>query len=84
MGLDAPEKYQESDDFEFWLDNFGLDICAMGATHGCQFVYFCGCSGTHNGSNGHPQWFLGTHKDYQGTHNGFAAWAPTRVLIIVK
>ena len=32
MGLDAPEKYQEGDDFEFWLDSFELDICAMGAT----------------------------------------------------
>ena len=32
MGLDAPEKYQEGDDFEFWLDSFGLDICAMGAS----------------------------------------------------
>ena len=39
--------------------------------NGYQFVYFYGCSGTHNGPNGHPQWVLGTHTDFK---------APTTIL----
>ena len=38
--------------------------------HGCQFVYVCGCQGTHNAQMGTHNSSL-THKDYQGTHNGF-------------
>ena len=53
-------------------------------THGCEFVYFCGCSGTHNAEMGTQNSSLGTHKNYRGTHNGFTSWAPTIVLIIVK
>ena len=32
MGLDAPQKYQEGEDFELWRDSFELYVCAMGVT----------------------------------------------------
>ena len=30
LGLDAPRKYQEGEDFELWLDSFELYVCPVG------------------------------------------------------
>ena len=30
LGLDAPQKYQEGEDFELWLDGFELYVFAVG------------------------------------------------------
>ena len=55
-----------------------------GDRHGCQFVYFCGCSGTHNAQMGTHNGSRAPTKISKAPTMVLSAWAPPIVLITVK